>query len=46
MKVHKYYAFKEKYEELKEAGQKVFLPCGVVMANAIPGMEENIIICK
>lgn len=43
MKVHRYYAFKEKYDELKEAGQKVFLPCGVVMAAAIPGMEENII---
>ncbi|MBE5739172.1 MAG: leucine-rich repeat domain-containing protein [Clostridiales bacterium] len=43
MQVHRYYAFKEKYEELKEAGQKVFLPYGVVMATALPGMEENII---
>jgi len=43
MCVHKYYAFKEKYEELKESGLKVFLPCGVVMSSALPGMEENII---
>lgn len=43
MNVHKYYAFKEKYEELKESGLKVFLPCGVVMQTAFSGMEENII---
>lgn len=43
MKVHRYYAFKEKYEQLKESGLKVFLPSGVVMETAFPGMEENVL---
>jgi 6-pyruvoyl-tetrahydropterin synthase len=42
MQIHRYYTFKEKYESLKESGQKAFLPCGVVMSTALPGMEENI----
>ena len=41
MNVHRYYAFKEKYEELTNAGEKVFLPLGVVMQIAYPGYEEN-----
>ena len=43
MKVYRYYDFKEKYEELKEKGEKVFLPNAVFMINAYKGMEENVI---
>ncbi len=43
MQVHRYYAFKETYQRLKDAGVKVFMPFGVVMATAPAGMEENII---
>lgn len=43
MMVHRYYAFKEKYQELTNAGEKVFLPLGVVMQISFPGYEENIL---
>ena len=43
MKIHRYYDFMERYTALKEAGEKVFLPCAVVMVNAYPGEEDSII---